>query len=273
MIQKPVFWLLPATMLFLLLVLTDGTNTPLPTSQTSFADGVVLIYIPAGEFLMGTPADDPANDGDESPQRTVYLDAFWMDQTEVTNARYERCVQAGVCEPIVTPRPDYFTQPDYPVQGVIWPNAAAYCAWVGRRLPTEAEWEKAAGGTDGRRYPWGNTPPDGLQVNINFHVGDAAAVGTHPDDVSPYGVLDMGGNVLEWVADWYERGHDAAAIPNPTGPVTGIQKVLRGGSWNAHPDNARTTNRFYAFPYRNDFDSFRCAMSVPALFSPSHDLP
>lgn len=270
MIKRPVLGFLLAAMLILLLLLRGRAEgyTPFRPEQISPADGVVLIYIPAGEFLMGVPENDPANDGDESPQHTVYLDAFWMDQTEVTNGRYERCVQEGVCEPIVTPRPDYFSQPDYPVQGVIWSNAAAYCAWVGRRLPTEAEWEKAARGTDGHRYPWGDTPPDGLQVNINFYVGDAAAVGTHPDDVSPYGVLDMGGNVLEWVADWYEAGHDAAANHNPTGPVTGIQKVLRGGSWNAHPDNARTTNRFYAFPYRNDFDGFRCAMSAPEMFTP-----
>ena len=112
-------------------------------SQVSPADGMGLIFVPAGPFLMGVPADDPLADADESPPRTITLDGFWIDQTEVTNGMYERCVQAGVCDPIVTPRPDYLAEPDYPVQGVIWPNAAAYCTWVGRRLPTEAEWEKA----------------------------------------------------------------------------------------------------------------------------------
>ncbi|MBK9054309.1 MAG: SUMF1/EgtB/PvdO family nonheme iron enzyme [Chloroflexi bacterium] len=242
-------------------------------SQVSLADGMGLLFVPAGPFLMGVPADDPLADADESPPRTITLDGFWIDQTEVTNGMYERCVQAGVCDPIVTPRPDYLTEPDYPVQGVIWPNAAAYCAWVGRRLPTEAEWEKAARGPDGRLYPWGDTSPEQLRVNVNFRVGDVAPVGTHPDDVSPYGVLDMGGNVLEWVADWYERGYDAAAIHNPTGPATGIQKVLRGGSWNAQPSNARTTNRFYAFPTRNDFDGFRCALSTPMLWIVPHPSP
>ncbi len=235
-------------------------------TQESPSDGAILVYVPAGTFIMGTPADDPLADGDESPQRTIFLDAFWLDRTEVSNGMYERCVQADMCDPIVTPRPDYLTQPDYPVQGVIWPNAAAYCAWVGRRLPTEAEWEKGARGTEGRLYPWGDTSPDRLQVNVDFHVGDVAPVGTHPDDVSPYGALDMGGNVLEWVADWYEVGFDAAATYNPIGPATGAQKVLRGGSWNGQPTNARATNRFYAFPTRNDFDGFRCALSVPTIW-------
>ncbi|MBP7999491.1 MAG: SUMF1/EgtB/PvdO family nonheme iron enzyme [Chloroflexi bacterium] len=237
-------------------------SSPSGAQQVSPADGALLVYVPAGVFYMGMPEDNPFADMDEHPQRTITLGAFWLDRTEVTNGMYERCVQAGACSPIVTPRPDYLTAPNYPVQGVIWPNAAAYCAWVGRRLPTEAEWEKAARGTDGRLYPWGDTSPEQLQVNVNFRVGDVAPVGTHADDISPYGALDMGGNVLEWVADWYEKGYDAAATNNPSGPATGAQKVLRGGSWNAQPTNARTTNRFYAFPTRNDFDGFRCALSV-----------
>lgn len=269
MIKRVEFWFIPIALLLLLLILID--RSALSNNQVSPADGAMLVYVPAGTFIMGSPADDPLADGDESPPRLIYLDAFWLDRTEVTNGMYERCVQASVCDPIVTPRPDYFTQPDLPVQGVIWPNAAAYCAWVGRRLPTEAEWEKGARGTDGRLYPWGDTPPDQLQVNVDFHVGDVAPVGTHPDDVSPYGALDMGGNVLEWVADWYEVGYDAAATHNPTGPATGNQKVLRGGSWNAQPTNARATNRFYAFPTRNDFDGFRCALSASTLWDQLND--
>ncbi|MEM7530588.1 MAG: SUMF1/EgtB/PvdO family nonheme iron enzyme [Chloroflexota bacterium] len=120
-------------------------------------DDVPLVYIPAGAFLMGSHPSEPGSGPDEYPQHTVMLDAFWMDQTEVTNERYQRCVAAEACRPIITPRDDFYTQPDFPVQGVAWPEAVAYCRWVGRRLPTEAEWKKAARGTAGQRFPWGDS--------------------------------------------------------------------------------------------------------------------
>ena len=212
---------------------------------------------------MGSRSDDPDAQPDEIPQRTVTVSSFWIDQTEVTNARYQACVDAGECAPIVTPRADMDSRPDLPVQGVAWREAAAYCAWVGRRLPTEAEWEKAARGTDGRRYTWGNALDAHARVNIDFRVGDVNDVGTNPDDRSPYGALDMAGNAPEWVADWYRRdAYAAATMVDPPGPTSSSVRVQRGGAWNAAPAAARAANRFWAFPDRNDFTGFRCAQDA-----------
>jgi formylglycine-generating enzyme required for sulfatase activity len=221
---------------------------------------MVMIFIPAGEFIMGSSEADAEADDDEKPQHRVYLEAYWIDQTEVTNAMYTGCVAAGVCRPIVTPRPDMADWPNYPAQGVIWSQAQAYCQWVGRRLPTEAEWEKAARGTDGRLYPWGEAPSDASRANFDFLVGDVTEVGSYPDGASPYGVLDMAGNVWEWVADWYDEAYyQEAPYENPPGPSFGLTRVIRGGAWNVTGRGLRGATRFWAFPDRNDFDGFRCA--------------
>lgn len=212
---------------------------------------------------MGSNGRDAEAEADEMPQHTVTVDAFWIDETEVSNAMYAACVQSGVCDPLVSTGEEAATNPHHPAQGVTWTNARRYCEWVGRRLPTEAEWEKAARGTDGRLYPWGNTLRADTQVNIDFRREDVTAVGQNADDVSPYGVRDMGGNVREWVTDWYgEDAYATAAAVNPTGPPRGLVRVLRGGSWNAAPRAARAANRFWAFPDRNDFDGFRCALTA-----------
>ena len=270
--------LLSALYLFSLLALVACASapaepTPVPTEVPlevvspiiSTHDGVTLLYVPAGEFVMGTEASHPLAQEDESPEHVVMLDAFWIDEVEVTNERYTRCVEAGVCAEIVSPRENMTEQPNFPVQGVAWPEAVNYCEWVGRRLPTEAEWEKAARGTDARLYPWGNDYTDMLQVNIDFQVGDVNEVGTNPDDKSPYGVLDMAGNLSEWVADWYDDDYYASSpAKNPQGPSdSGFpQRVTRGGKWNAAPKAARTANRFWSFPYRDDFSGFRCAQDA-----------
>jgi formylglycine-generating enzyme required for sulfatase activity len=229
-------------------------------TRVSEKDEATLVYIPAGEFVMGSGTADSEADPDEFPQHTVYLDAFWIDQTEVTNEQYSRCVEAGACLSIVTPREDMAAQPRFPVQGVAWPEAVRYCEWVERRLPTEAEWEKAARGTGGDLYPWGNTADESPQVNIDFRVGDVNDVGTNPDDRSPYGVLDTAGNATEWVADWYdETYYSDSPAENPAGPEQGTVRVERGGGWNGRLANGRAANRFWAFPFRNDFTGFRCA--------------
>jgi len=238
-----------------------------------------MIFIPAGEFLMGSSDADPAAMSVEKPQRRVYLDAYWIDQTEATNAMYTRCVEAGRCLPIVTPRPDMADFPNHPVQGVIWSQALVYCQWVGRRLPTEAEWEKAARGADGRIYPWGDAPPDPSRASFDFLAGDVTDVGSYPDGASPYGVLDLAGNVWEWVADWYDETYyqtpfgDVPAAPgqNPSGPSLGTLKVIRGGAWNVAGRSIRAAVRFWAFPERNDFDGFRCAGDVSPHFWRSGD--
>ncbi|MCO6451317.1 MAG: SUMF1/EgtB/PvdO family nonheme iron enzyme [Caldilineales bacterium] len=226
------------------------------------SDGMTLVYVPGGPFVMGSQASDPNAQPDESPQRTVTLDGFWIDRTEVTNERYTACVKAGVCAPIVSPRSDMIDRPDLPVIGVAWGEASAYCAWVGRRLPTEAEWEKAARGANARLYPWGDQLDTAMLVNIDFRVGDFNDVGANSDDRSPYGVMDMAGNAPEWVADWYQSDAYAQGdVVNPQGPAKSMVRVQRGGAWNAAPSAARAANRFWAFPDRNDFTGFRCAGS------------
>jgi formylglycine-generating enzyme required for sulfatase activity len=222
-------------------------------------DNMILVYVPAGEFKMG----DEVGSEDELPAHVVNLKAFWIDQTEVTNAMYAACIAAEGCSPLAGSSADLSANPDFPVQGAAWQEATAYCAWAGRRLPTEAEWEKAARGTDGRLFPWGDeAPTENLTNFAQLHAG-IVAVGSFPAGASPYGALDMAGNVYEWVVDWYGEDYYAnSPAENPTGPESGIQRVLRGGAWNSRADNLRSANRFWGFPGRNDFDGFRCAMDA-----------
>jgi eukaryotic-like serine/threonine-protein kinase len=180
--------------------------TPIPTlgigsTQVSPADGMILLYVPEGEFLMGSADSDPDATPQEKPQHTVYLDAFWIDRTEVTHAMYARCVAGGKCKPGWCPTGSAFDQ--RPAVCVDWFNATAYCEWAGRRLPTEAEWEKAARGTDGRLYPWGNERATCEVAVMNDGSGNGCGggsvstrVGSKPKGASPYGALDMAGNIL-----------------------------------------------------------------------------
>lgn len=199
-------------------------------------DGMTQVYVPQGTFLMGTdPEDNPAQEYSTWPARTVTLDAFWIDQTEVTNAQYAKCVNTGKCTPpkyqsSYTHNSYYLERKyaDYPVVWVTWDQASGYCTAMGARLPTEAEWEKAARGTDGRIYPWGNQEPKAYEF---FSERDTMPVGSYPNNASPYGVLDMAGNVWEWVSDWMGDDFQNAPFENPTGPEYGEYHVLRGGSW------------------------------------------
>ncbi len=204
--------------------------TPKPRSpqRERQADGMVEVYIPDGEFQMGTWSSESK---DEMPMHSVYLDAFWIDLTEVTNGMYEKCILAGMCGARGYPGDLKFSEERMPAAGVFWNDALAYCQWVGARLPTEAEWEKAARGTRGIIYPWGNVPTWGYK-KWNDHKGNIFPVGYIGTDISPYGVLDMGGNVTEWVADWYDSEYyDRSPSRNPTGPSSGEDRVIRGGSW------------------------------------------
>jgi len=208
---------------------------------------------------------------DELPLHPVTLDVYLIDKVEVTNARYQACVNAGGCTPLQesnsSTRHSYYGNPsyaDYPVIKVNWNQAVAFCAWADKRLPTEAEWEKAAHGTDGRIYAWGNAAPGGTLANYNGNEGDTTPVGSYARGASPYGVMDMAGNVWEWTADWYDgEYYSRSPTGNPTGPAAGEDRVLRGGSWDDDSGYARAAFRGNRDPddWYNEYVGFRCARS------------
>lgn len=222
------------------------------SERISQADGMVQVYIPEGTFHRG--GYDTKTDPDELPPHDVMLHAFWLDKTEVTNAMYKLCMDAGACKPPKQfksrTRDQYFLNPefrDYPVVYVSWSDAEAYCRWAGRRLPTEAEWERAARGNDFRTYPWGDEFPDSSRANFNNIVGDTSRVGSYPAGASPFGILDMAGNVWEWVADFYDAKYYSKGVTvNPTGPTARANfygRVIRGGSFQDAATELRVTNR------------------------------
>jgi formylglycine-generating enzyme required for sulfatase activity len=252
-------------------------------STWDWSDGSVMVYVPAGTFWMGStyqdlerfdPNWDPGKIGgsegwftNELPQHEVYLDAFWVDRTEVTNAQYKRCVDSGTCGPPAKSssyqHPSYYGNPElanYPVIHVDWVQAITYCTWAGKRLPTEAEWEKGARGTDKRSYPWGAmvscTRANYLDCN-----NPITEVGQYPDGATPYGALDMAGNVREWIADWYHSDYySVSPASNPGGPATGESRGVRGGSYVNAETLIRTAYRDSGAPSNEDGAlGFRCA--------------
>ena len=228
-------------------------------TRTNDIDGSVYVFIPAGEFVMGSDEGRP----DERPAHTVSLDAFWLMRDEVSNRQYAGCVAAGVCSSPSSNDWDDPANADFPVTGITWEQAAQYAQWAGGRLPTEAEWEMAARSNDERPYPWGNEPPTGELVNFNFTVGGPVAVGSYPDGAGPFGNLDMAGNVEEWVADRYDAEYYSASLTrNPQGPDEGPLRTVRGGSFFSNGMDVRTFAREKALPNAN-FDSvgFRVAVS------------
>jgi formylglycine-generating enzyme required for sulfatase activity len=263
-------------------------NASLHNTWTRTTDGMAMVYVPGGTFEMGsTQAElDAAVDqcesdrgsdqceherlDDETPLHSVTLDGFWIDQTEVTNAQYARCVAAGACRPPSESssylRTRYYGASQYdnhPVIWVTWNDTRTYCGWAGGRLPTEAEWEYAARGPDGRVYPWGNDSPNVTLLNYNWNVGDTTEVGSYPEGKSWVGALDMAGNAWEWVNDWYADDYYAkASAENPTGPDVGNRKVLRGGAWSRDPVNLRSAYRDKNFPDFSYYNvGFRCVVT------------
>ncbi|MBN1265927.1 MAG: formylglycine-generating enzyme family protein [Anaerolineales bacterium] len=278
-----------------------ATVTPGPgigSLRTREMDSMVEVFVPEGPFLMGLQEEQVSmeflarcmegsggcNEADfhaEVPQHEVFLDAYWIDQTEVTNAMYARCVADGACtvpqEVGSYSMDSYYDDPqygDYPVINVIWSQAEAYCAWAGGRLPTEAEWEKAARGVDGERCPWADSVITGelanyCEKNCEFEwrvvdqddgYAETSPAGNYPAGTSPFGAMDMSGNVYEWVADWFDANtYQESLVNNPTGPESGEFRVLRGGSWYNSPSYLRASSRGWSAPdLSGPVTGFRC---------------
>lgn len=279
------------------------TTPPVNTVITRIAekDGMEMVFVPAGAFEMGSSEGNQR----EQPVRQVYLNAYWIDRTEVTNAMFKKFVnetgwrteaeKAGWSWAYQSFEKDYeatsgatWRNPhpgfwianleNHPVVHVSWADAQAYCEWAGRRLPTDAEWEKSARGTDGRTYSWGNEDPDGhlanfADVNLEHFLSDenvddgyqfTAPVGSYPAGASPYGALDMVGNVAEWVHDWYCSSCPHDSINNPVGPAFGDERILRGGTWISSIDSLPSWHRSRLYPESTgSFYGFRCALSHP----------
>jgi len=268
-------------------------NLPVNTELEPAPAG--MVPVPAGNFQMGCIPNEiydctTTDESMELPLHTVYLDGYFIDVYEITNSQYAQCVAAGACEPpqqsrSYTQKSDYDNSQfaNYPVIYVSWHDADNYCTWAGKSLPTEAQWEKAARGTDTRSWPWGNTPGDCSKSNYivdpsagapGYCASDTSAVGSYPAGASPYGVMDMAGNVYEWVDDsfivdyytYYESG-DWPANPSANDSATNMErKVLRGGSLNTGDFFTRVSYRYFQPPDHDSFSyqpyyGFRCASS------------
>lgn len=270
-------------------------NASLGDSWIRPVDDMEMVFVPEGTFLMGSdPSIDTLADNDEFPLHEVELDGFWIDRTEVTNGQYSEFLNAqgnlgegGVTWLDIGDRDvlielnngDYISKTDfdnYPVVEISWYGANAYCQWLGGELPTEAQWEYAARGPDGRLFPWGNTIDspranycdsncslDWADMNVNDGYSEVAPIATYsPEGDSWVGATDMAGNVWEWVSDWYARNYYGEADKDsPLGPEIGDFKVMRGGGWNPDASNLRVANRDANTPdLRSDFIGFRCIM-------------
>jgi len=247
------------------------TATPIPPTPTDIptrvreADNAEMVYVPAGEFVMGS---DQEYD-DQKPEHVVYVDAFWIDKYEITNAQYRLCVASGACGASMYDDDPRYNLGKQPVVGVYWTSALAYCQWAGARLPTEAEWEKAARGTDKRLYPWGDEfDPSKLNSTLNQgadrFIKAAASVGSFLDGASPYGVLDLSGNVWEWTSSLYRpypySSEDGREDPTVNSTAT---RAVRGGSWNSELYRLTTTWRnYFTRGTRYPDTGFRCAVSA-----------
>ncbi len=229
-------------------------------------EGREMVQIPEGPFIMGSKDGDP----DEAPEHQVYLKAYYIDKKEVTQEEYERFAKMTKRrKPVVEVFEDdqsKILKPQLAVMSVSWPDAEAYCKWAGKRLPSEAEWEKAGRGEGRRKYPWGDefgsghANVDGSEDGFQY----IAPPGSFESGRSPYGLYDMTGNVSEWVADSYdEHYYQKAPYRDPKGPEDAEIKVVRGGSWRESPLNARLSRRFQAKYWRSDITiGFRCAKDL-----------
>jgi formylglycine-generating enzyme required for sulfatase activity len=221
-----------------------------PAEPDAMTDGALgpMVPVPAGAFMMGCDTVVDTNcSPDEYPYHAVMVSAYEIDRREVTQADWQACMDASAC---TSPQANYdpTTTPDQPVRDISFAQAAAYCTFMGKRLPTEAEWEKAARDEDGRIYPWGNSDPTCALANFQG-CGGLDNVGARPAGQSPHFILDMAGNVWEWVSDFYDSSYYASSpAMDPTGPASGSSKVARGGSFSTVASETRTSNRISADP-------------------------
>jgi len=238
-----------------------SSHKPLSAGSQAGSLEMPMVLVPAGKFTRGSNLAD-----DEKPVRKIYLNAFYMDKYEVTVGQYAKYLEVTDMEE----PPDWETMNQSqhqrrPVVNVSWEDAVNYCKWAGKRLPTEAEWEKAARGENGGIYPWGNEAPTRLHANYgrsdwNEHMA-LSPVGSFEAGKSPYGIYDLAGNAWEWVFDWYEHDfYEKSPEKNPIGPAKGDEKVVRGGSWLYVSEFLRSAHRFNAQPLNRHFGyGFRCA--------------
>jgi len=277
------------------LTLTPTPSTGVGSTLVSPKDGMVMVYVPEGEFMMGGRSDDRLTEDDEFPQHAVFIDAIWIDQTEVTNEKFSTFISAtgyqtdaerlgwawnwnpGGSEKLegatwkhpFGPSSSVSGMSNHPVVNVSWKDAYAYCQWAGRKLPSEAEWEKAARWNPATGavhiYPWGDSPPNASLVNYENLHGNTTAVGDFPEGSSPVGALDMAGNVGEWVHDFYNNiYYRSASYFNPLGPTEGeLYKGLRGGGYKKGLDDIRTSYRSWGIISNGySVDGFRCVLSA-----------
>jgi formylglycine-generating enzyme required for sulfatase activity len=242
-----------------------AATMPQPPGEIVGKDGAPMVLIPVGEFTMGSDKGDD----DEQPIHKVFLDSFYIDKFEVTNGRFAKFVEAIQSEPPwgFADKETPVIRPDQPVRWVNWMEAIGYCLWAGKRLPTEAEWEKAARGPDGRVYPWGNDIPTPAHAVFGLKEGSdtVSAIGNRDKGKSPYGVHDLAGNLYEWTTDWYdEEFYSKNPAINPKGPLEGTAKVQRGGSYINGAYRLRSSFRTKGDPTEHDPNvGFRCAEDVP----------
>ncbi len=294
-VRRGWIWLLVAAIAVVLVLVTLGVLTltgvlrraPEVRIAARKIDGALMVYVEAGPFTMGSAGDEGASD--EQPQHTVTLGAFWIDRTEVTNEQYIRflndqgahlgacggvdCVETkaeNVASHILLNNGGYGVESgfaDHPVIGVTWFGAVAYCAWAGAGLPTEAQWEKAARGTDARTYPWGDADPSCSRVQYAECGGQTVPVDSSPAGASPYGALHMAGNVWEWVKDWYSADfYGLPASDSGAGPRSGSLRVLRGGAWNSEADALRVAARHKLGATMAGFHiGFRCVLGTSTV--------
>jgi len=261
------------------LALTSGAwGTPPKKVAPSSYSGMVLI--PQGSFEMGSRKSlrelDPVAIfqadrhmlGPEDPAHEVILDAYYIDLYEVTNTDFKKYLEATGSKTLPRYWKDaHFNQPTQPVVGTTWKEAQACCQSKNKRLPTEAEWEKAARGKRPVKYPWGNEEPDKTRLNFNNQIGKTSPVGSFPEGKSDYGVFDLSGNVAEWVQDWhFPEYYLFSPKENPPGPDKGHYKIIRGGNWKNNAEDVRLTYRNATVPKaRSKTVGFRCVADAPKL--------